>query len=122
MIQIITGDDEEQIKKYLKEVRAKDIENIFVFKDEHASKLIKQAEELVRKYGNTNYYYYVLTYNPTVIHAIDAYIYKYKRSPLEVKFFTKDGWEIITSKPNSEKMNEVYNNLITPTDILYYGV
>lgn len=122
MIQIITGDDEKQIKKYLKEVKTTVIKNISVFKDKHASKLIRQAEKLVKKYGNTNYYHYVLTYNPTVIHAIDAYIYKYKCSPLEIKFFTKDGWEIITSKPNSEKMNEVYNNLITPTDILYYGV
>lgn len=122
MIQIITGDDEKQIKKYLKEVKTTVIKSLSIFKDEHASKLIKQAEKLVKKHGNTNYYHYVLTYNPTVIRAIDVYVYKYKCLPLEIRFFTKDGWEIITSKPNSEKMDEVYNNLITPTDILYYGV
>lgn len=121
MIQIITGDDEKQIKKCLKEIKTTVIKNLSIFKDEHASKLISQAEKLVKKYGNTNYYYYVLTYNPTVIRAIDAYIYKYKCSPLEIKFFTKDGWEIITLKHDSEDMEKVYRNLITPTSILYRG-
>lgn len=121
MIQIITGDDEKQIKKYLKEVRIGTIKNVSVFKDKHASKLIKQAEKLVKKYGNTNYYHYVLTYNPAVIRAIDAYIYKYKCSPSEVKFFTKGGWEIITLKHDSEDVEKVYRNLIIPTEVLYRG-
>ena len=121
MIQIITGDDEKQIKKYLKEVKTTVIKNLSIFKDKHASKLIKQAEKLVKKYGNTNYYHYVLTYNPVVIRAIDAYIYKYKCSPSEVKFFTKDGWEIIALKHGSEDVERVYRNLITPTSILYRG-
>ena len=121
MIQIITGDDEKQIKKCLKEIKTTVIKNLSIFKDEHASKLISQAEKLVKKYGNTNYYHYVITYNPTVIRAIDAYIYKYKCSPLEIKFFTKDGWEIITLKHDSEDMEKVYRNLITPTSILYRG-
>lgn len=121
MIQIITGDDEKQIKKYLKEITIGVIKNVSVFKDEHASKLIRQAEELVKKYGNTNYYHYVLTYNPAVIRAIDAYIYKYKCSPLEVKFFTKDGWEIITLKHDSENMERVFRNLIIPNIVLYHG-
>lgn len=121
MIQIITGDDEKQIRKYLKEVKTGAIKNVSVFKDKHTSKLIRQAEKLVKKYGNTNYYHYVLTYNPTVIRAIDAYIYKYKCSPSEVKFFTKDSWETITLKHGSEDMEKVYRNLITPTSILYRG-
>lgn len=121
MIQIITGDDENQIKKYLKEITIGVIKNVSVFKDEHASKLIRQAEELVKKYGNTNYYHYVLTYNPAVIRAIDAYIYKYKCSSLEVKFFTKDGWEIITLKHDSENMERVFRNLIIPNIVLYHG-
>lgn len=119
MIQIITGDDEKQIKKYLKEVAIDAIKNISIFKDKHASKLIKQAEKLVKKHGNTNYYHYVLTYNPTVIRAIDVYVYKYKCLPLEVKFFTKGGWEIVTSKHDPEDMERAYRNLIIPTGVLY---
>ena len=121
MIQIITGDDEKQIKKYLKEITTDIIKNISVLKDKHASKLIKQVEKLVKKHGNTNYYHYVLTYNPMIIRAIDVYVYKHKCLPLEIKFFTKNSCETIVSRHDHGDMEGIYRNLIIPTDVLYYG-